>query len=122
MPEALLSRPALKTMGFDLDADLASARDSLNEKDFSHIGLYEAPEDAESIQPPKQPSFLPRMLIKRAANPPSSSNAQAEIDPSKASPSFHGDGPDDELLRLGDEPLPRQYIAEITQGRLKARM
>lgn len=122
MPEALLSRPALKRMGFDLDAHLASARDSLHEKDFSRIGFCAAPKDAESSQAPKQPSFLPRMLIERAANPTPSSNARAEIDPSAASPIFYGDGPDGGPLRLDDEPLPGQGIAEIAQRGLKERM
>jgi hypothetical protein len=50
MPEVLIGRPVLLSMGFNLDHHLASVRSSFHDTDFSHIGFL-----ASDIQP----SLLP---------------------------------------------------------------
>jgi len=39
MPEVLLSRPVLMSIGFNLDEHLSEVRDRYHDADFSHIGF-----------------------------------------------------------------------------------
>lgn len=60
MPEVLLSRPILQSIGFNLDSHFAAVRDTFHDADFSHIGFT----PRISSVPPVQPGKLSLILLR----------------------------------------------------------
>lgn len=104
MSEVLLSRPLLKSLGFDLDAHLAVIRDTFHDSDFSHIGFQDSQPATEL---PIIPSDVSHRLLNRNGTSLSlvGRASTGGTEPTTIpSPLFYGDGVDDDPFRWDDGP------------------
>ncbi len=63
MPEVLLSRPVLMSLGFNLDAHLANVRESYHNADFSGIGFDPAIVESAKTDGVLNPGNLSSILL-----------------------------------------------------------
>ena len=68
MPEVLLSRPLLQTVGFHLDKHLSAVREQVNDADFSHICFEPGVLRRQPL--PVEPSSLARRLLDTSGRRP----------------------------------------------------
>lgn len=118
MDEVILSRPLMKSIGFDLKYHLSIVRDTFHDSDFSHIG-FDFSDASEEL--PTIPSIVSQRLLDRTGRPMTttedriSGTTKISIKTFGSDPVFYGDGPDDDPFRNDDTPAARPDDSTATR-------
>lgn len=125
MPEILLARPVLKSMGFDLDAHLSLVRDSFHDTDFSHIGTVDTGTDISTVSLQLLNTTGQTDVsepYQDAEDSESNENTtHPHADSTNSSPFLYGHGLDDDPFRSDDDPIAGDEDPEQTRQELKKR-